>query len=110
MNGQLILLSRGERSFQYVWCCQQDIREASKTMFSVAVKWSVGIIIAMVIVVIIYALVLFECYKSKTFLFAPYAQPTPPGSYFYPLGSVTQLTQEEIDQRNQIINASIGQL
>lgn len=69
---------------------------------------SVGIIIFLLVVVIIYAIVLFELYKTKSFIFADYVPQTPPGDHFYPLGSIRPLTQEEIDNRNRIIQASIN--
>lgn len=49
---------------------------------------------------------MFELYKKQTFIFAPYVPPPPPPNSFYPLGSITPLTQEEIDQRNAIIMGS----
>lgn len=68
---------------------------------------SISILIFLLIIVIIYIIVLFELYKQKRFIFATYIPPTPPGDYFYPLGSVQPLTQEEIDHRNAIIRASV---
>lgn len=72
--------------------------------------WSIGIIITILLIIIIYAIVIFETFKYKTFIFAPYVRPTPPGPHFFPLGSVRPLTQEEINQRNAIILASTGNL
>lgn len=69
---------------------------------------SLGILIGIIIIIIIYVIVLFELYKQKRFIFAPYVPPNPPDRYFYPLGNVTPLTQEEIEQRNAIIRASSG--
>lgn len=68
--------------------------------------WSIGIVIAILLLIIIYAVALFETYKYRTFIFAPYVRPTPPGPHFFPLGNVRPLTQEEIEQRNAIICAS----
>lgn len=69
---------------------------------------SVAIIIFLLIGIIIYAIVLFEMYKTKAHIFADYTPPTPPSNYFYPLGGVRPLTQEEIDRKNRIILASIN--
>lgn len=49
---------------------------------------------------------MFEFYKKQTFIFTPYTPPPPPPNSFYPLGSVTPLTPEQIDQRNAIIFGS----
>ena len=57
---------------------------------------------------IVYAIVMFEIYKNQTFIFTPYQQPAPPPNTFRPLGNVTPLTQEEINQRNALIRASTG--
>lgn len=51
---------------------------------------------------------MFELYKRKEFIFAPYIPLTPPSNHFYPLGRVTPLTPIQIEQRNAIIRASIG--
>lgn len=67
---------------------------------------SVGILIAILIIMIIYVVMMFEFYKNKKFIFAPYNQPKPNSPHFYPLGKITPMTQEEIDHRNEIINAS----
>jgi hypothetical protein len=69
---------------------------------------SVIILLVIIVLIIIYGIVLFETYKNQTFIFSQYTPPPPPTSQnaFYPLGNVTQLTQEEIEQRNAIINAS----
>jgi len=70
--------------------------------------WGTGIIITLLIAVIIYAIIIFELFKSQTSIFAPYMPPTPPSYYFFPLGSVRPMSQEEIDQRNATIHASTG--
>lgn len=64
---------------------------------------SIGILIFLLILIIIYSIILFELYKQKRFIFSTYTPPTPPGSFFYPLKSVRPLSQEEIDTRNRII-------
>lgn len=75
---------------------------------STSKAWGIAILIAILAIMIIYVIVMFECFKNQTFIFTPYAPPTPPGNFFYPLGTVTPLTQEEIDQRNVVINASVN--
>lgn len=70
--------------------------------------WGIGILSTVLVIMIIYVIVMFEFYKNQTFIFTPYVPPTPPPNYFYPLGSVTPLTQEQIEQRNAIIAASTG--
>lgn len=70
----------------------------------------IGILIAILIVIIIYVIAMFEFYKNRTFIFTPYTPKNPPSDTkaFYPLGQITPLTQEQIDERNKIINASIS--
>ncbi|MEM4260074.1 MAG: hypothetical protein QXG00_02460 [Candidatus Woesearchaeota archaeon] len=69
---------------------------------------SIGILIFLLLVIIIYVIVMFEMYKYQKFIFAPYTPPTPPSKFFYPLGIVTPMTQEEIDIRNKVIKASLN--
>jgi len=68
---------------------------------------SVSILFLLLLSSIIYLIVLFEFYKYQTSIFTPFI-PSPPSPFFYPLGIVTPLTQEEIDHRNEIIRASTG--
>lgn len=70
--------------------------------------WGIGILVTLLIIVIIYAIVMFETFKNQSFIFTPYIPPTPPSNHFYPLGDVRPLTQEEIDQRNRVICLSAG--
>lgn len=70
--------------------------------------WSIGILIIILIIIIIYVIVMFELFKKKKFIFAPYTPPPAPPNSFYPLGNITPMTQDEIDQRNAIIKASTG--
>lgn len=69
-------------------------------------KISVGILIAMGIIAIIYFIVLFECYKSKTFIYAEYIPPPPPADQnpYFPLGTITALDSSEIADRSKFIN------
>lgn len=71
---------------------------------------SIIILIVVLVIMMIYILVLFECYKNKTFIFATYTPPAPPANQngFYPLGTVTPMTQEQIEARNSSIQASTG--
>ena len=69
---------------------------------------SIGILIFLIILMIIYIIVMFELYKQHRFIFATYTPPPPPPNSFFPLGTVTPLTQEQIDQRNEIIMRSIN--
>lgn len=68
----------------------------------------VGIVIFIVVTIIIYIIVMYELYRNNSFIFTIYPKPTPPASAnaFYPLGTVTPLTADEIAMRNKIINES----
>lgn len=70
----------------------------------------IGILIFILVVVVVYVVVMFELYKQQQFIFAPYTPPPPPitANPFFPLKAVHPLTQEQINQRNAIIMASIG--
>lgn len=69
---------------------------------------SIGILIFIIVVVIVYAIVMLIMFSNKSGLFAPYQAPHPPAdqSAFYPLGTITPMCQEEINQRNTLICAS----
>jgi hypothetical protein len=69
---------------------------------------SVGILIVVLVIMIVFALVMLETYKNDTFVFTPYTPPPPPANTFFPLGNVTPLTQEEIEARNAVILSSAG--
>ena len=73
-----------------------------------SIKISIGILIFILLTIIIYIIILFETHKNQSFIFAPYVPPKPPKGGFYPLGSVTPLTQEQIDARNKIINSALA--
>lgn len=67
---------------------------------------SIGILIFILFIMIVYVIVMFELYKRQKFIFSPYTPPPAPPNSFYPLGTVTPMTQEEIEARNAIIRAS----
>lgn len=69
---------------------------------------STGIILFILLTIIIYVIVMFELYKNRLSIFAQYVPPPPPSNHFFPQGTVTPLSQEEIESRNAIILASIG--
>lgn len=71
---------------------------------------TIAIAIVIIIIMIIYILVIFELYKSRSFIFETYTPKSPPSNLypFYPLGEVRQMTQEEIDQRNDLIMGSLN--
>ena len=57
---------------------------------------------ALVIAIIIYVVVMFECYKQKSFIFKPYVQ-TVPKDACLPLIDVTPLTADEKQARAAIL-------
>ena len=61
------------------------------------------------VAIIIYVVVLFVCFDKQTFIFAPYTPPTPPENSFYPRGKLTDMTADEIQTRNDAINAALAQ-
>jgi hypothetical protein len=63
---------------------------------------SVGILVTLLILMVIYIIVIFVCFNKKTFIFAPYTPAPPPESSkpFYPLGEITPLSPEEICTKN----------
>jgi flagellar basal body-associated protein FliL len=69
---------------------------------------TIWILVFVLVIIIVYTIVMFEMYKRGEFIFSPYVpKPAPPNS-FYPLGTITPLTQEQINHRNDIIRASIA--
>ena len=65
----------------------------------------IGILISILIIMIIYIIILFECYKSNTFIFTPYTPPKPPSEEnpFNPTGDIRDLNKDEIAKKNCII-------
>ena len=70
--------------------------------------WSVIILVVIFLIMVGYIIVIYELYKNQIGLFAPYVPPPGPPNSFYPLGSIKQLTPEQIVKKNQIIEASLG--
>ena len=98
----IVKLSRIKKSLGIYKIMEQQYRSTTGI--------SVGILIFILIVIMIYVIVMFELYKNQAFIFAKYTPPSPPlsANAFYPLGKVTPLTQEQIEQRNDIIRASVA--
>lgn len=67
----------------------------------------VAIIILTFIVLIAYAIFIYEIYRQKKFIFTPYVKPTPPKPYFQPLGKITTLTPDQQAQRTKIFLESM---
>lgn len=80
----------------------------SSTTNTSTTHFSVAILLFMLLVLVIVAIVIFETYRSQTFIFAPYVPPTPPSGTFYPLGEITPLTPDEIATRNAIIQDALN--
>ena len=68
---------------------------------------SIGILILILVIIIVYVIVVLMMAAHKTGIFSPYTPPAPPASQnaFYPLGTVTPLCQQDIDDRNTLICA-----
>lgn len=64
------------------------------------------LITILLVALIIYFIILFECYKSKSFIFAEYKPLELPNS-FHPLGKIRKLTQQEINERNALISKNL---
>lgn len=62
----------------------------------------VAVIVLTFIVLIAYAIFIYEMYRQKKFIFAPYVKPTPPKPYFKPLGEITTLTPDQQAERTRI--------
>lgn len=68
----------------------------------------IGLGVGMVVISIVYSVYIVIAWQSKTSIFTPYQPPTPPSKFeaFYPLGTVTPMTAQEIKERNEIIALS----
>lgn len=73
----------------------------------IARGWSIGIMVFVVLVIIAFFILMFYWYRTKTVVFAPFIPEVPDRPVFYPLGDTIVLTQEQIDKRNAIIEASV---
>uniref|UniRef100_A0A6C0JSH8 Uncharacterized protein n=1 Tax=viral metagenome TaxID=1070528 RepID=A0A6C0JSH8_9ZZZZ len=61
--------------------------------------------IILAVLVAAYFVVLFETYRNNTFIFSKdNIAPDPSLNAFYPTGDITQLTQDEIDRRQEFVN------
>jgi hypothetical protein len=65
-----------------------------------------GILIFLIISLIVYIIVIYECYKRQIFIFTPYQPPPAPSNAIY-MGTITQLTPDEIQTRNDAIEQAL---
>ena len=73
-------------------------------------KWfSIGIFVTVLILSIIYVIFIFECYHNKILIFKPYVSPPLKSNAFYPLGTITALTPQQIQERQDMYNDYINQ-
>jgi len=64
---------------------------------------------ASIVYIIIFIIVILSTWATKSFIFAPYTIPVPDNEKtFKPLGTITPLTPDEIQDRNEQINKAIG--
>jgi len=65
-------------------------------------SWNLSLIFIgiFLLIVIIYLVVIFLCYRYKKFIFAPYTPPSLPNAY-QPLINVTPLTPEEQKEKQE---------
>lgn len=70
----------------------------------------IGILVSILIIMIIYIIVLFECYKNNTFIFTPYKPPNPPTEEnpFNPTGAVNGLNADQIKLRDCIVACGLS--
>jgi len=69
---------------------------------------SIIILIFILISIIIYSIAMFEFATNQTFVFTPYVQGPIDKPVIYPLGTIRELTPEEINERNNVIANSTG--
>ena len=69
----------------------------------------IGILISMLIIMMIYIIILFECYKSNTFIFSPYTTPNPPTEEnpFKPTGEDRLLNADELKLRDCYVSCGL---
>lgn len=63
---------------------------------------SIGILVTLILILIVYIVLMFEWYKNKTVVFSPYTPSPPPDSQnaYYPISNVTPMDQDDICRRN----------
>jgi hypothetical protein len=63
---------------------------------------SIGVLVTLIIILVVYIVLMFEWYKNRTVVFAPYTPPAPPADQnaFYPISNVQPMSQEDICRRN----------
>jgi flagellar basal body-associated protein FliL len=74
--------------------------------------WIMIILVILGLIIIAYAVVMFEVYTKKKWIFSPTSgiDYTPPGTYFYPTGDIKMLTPEEKEARAQAIKNYLDSL
>lgn len=65
-------------------------------------------LLVLLVIILVYCAVLFWWYRQKKGLFAPYSPPPPPAAQrpFYPTGDIIPLTEEQIEDRDELIAES----
>jgi hypothetical protein len=61
-----------------------------------------------ILIIIMYVIFVYICYVEKAIMYKTYVPPTPPNNTYYPLGKITQLSPQQIANRNAIINEALN--
>lgn len=72
---------------------------------------SLGVVIVsstILAVLAIYVGIMLVFFFTKSGPFTPYVRPEPPEPHFYPVGTVTPLTDQQIQARNDIIRKNLS--
>lgn len=64
--------------------------------------------VVIILLIILYVIFVYICYAEKAIMYKPYVPPTPPENTYYPLGKITQLSPQQIANRNAIINEALN--
>lgn len=66
------------------------------------VIFSIFFILALLL--IIYVIFVYECWRSKKYIFEPYTPPAPPPNTFYPMGGVVPSTAAEMAAKAALLD------
>jgi len=63
---------------------------------------SLGILVTLIIILVVYIILMFEWYKNQTVVFSPYTPGAPPADQdpYYPISNIQPMSQEQICTRN----------
>lgn len=64
--------------------------------------------VAIISVILLYVIFVYICYMEKAIMYKPYTPPPLPSNMYNPLGKITNLSPQQIANRNAIIQEALN--